>query len=108
MANDTCPHCGAERSGLTSDGRFACGTLGGSRSPFCYSQQLETVTAERDELRRRIDEAPVYVMVQRRNDTPELFEQECEATRFRYTERVRLVRDDQPIEDVPESSQRNP
>jgi len=54
-------------------------------------QQLAAVTAERDKLAARIAEAPVYFMVQRRNDTPELYEQECEGTRFKYTERVRLL-----------------
>lgn len=93
MANNTCPHCGAERSGLTSDGRFACGTLGGSRSPFCYSQQLATVTADRDELRRRIDEAPVGKIIG--------FHDGCildieldEGERVVFYDRVRLVLDD--------------
>lgn len=103
MASETCPHCGAERSGLTSDGRFACGTLGGSRSPFCYSQQLATVTAERDELRRRLAEAPVRYMT--------VFKNGRLGVRFYFRKatadavamgtslsvsRIRLVRDDQP------------
>lgn len=79
------------------------------------SQFVAALKAERDELRRRLDEAPVGFLM--KYSTGRL------GTEFHWSghaasasakkhgtsvARVRLVRDDQPTEDVPESSQRNP
>lgn len=53
MANDTCPHCGAERRYME---RYDCGTWHCATdlpSVTCYQRQLATVTAERDELKKQ-------------------------------------------------------
>lgn len=120
MANDvTCPWCGSQctYSG-TAEWRFSCGSLAtgdhpgertGCRTQPCKDRELivlrnklATVTDERDELRRRIDEAPAAnVAFSDDGNVGSISRRSVVSTAGNYTVRqCRLVRDDQPEETV--------
>lgn len=100
MANETCPHCGAERR---YNERYDCGTwlagvVGNNevRAGICWDRQLATVTAERDELRRRINEAGECIDQFR----GAVWAYGSKSERDELEKLTRLVRDDQPEEAV--------
>jgi hypothetical protein len=57
MNNETCPHCGAERTAVKSILEFTCGTAIcseiGTRGKACYQRQIAAQAAEIERLTER-------------------------------------------------------